>query len=39
MEFLNALFTAAFDNNIVFAQPQVGISNADMIDEIPADAG
>lgn len=26
-------------NNIVFAQPQVGISNADMIYEIPAEGG
>lgn len=30
---------AVMINNIVFAQPQVGISNADMIYEIPAEDG
>ena len=30
---------AVMINNIVFAQPQVGISNADMIYEIPAEGG
>ena len=30
---------AVMINNIVYAQPQVGISNADMIYEIPAEGG